>query len=259
MSDVCILLINLDNNLDTKKFTDFVNLNFLDSQVIIASREKHQLSGKMTEYVFETKNPDIVINSLIKKVDAKTLIIVRKTDNDFSKIITVYKGLKKDNQICILKKKTNKFVAFFSNLRNKVMKSLFNYTFLDGSLECVGFSKLVIDVLIQLDNSSMYTKIDKWSGIEINEIEVDSIDKVKFKPKITKNCVRIGFEIIAFLAPLLVWIFVDFIKKSISLKLLFVFIMLLGVCLCIFDIFLICAKYRIGENTYEKAEYIENN
>ena len=125
-----------------------------------------------------------------------------------------------------------------------------------GSLACVGFGKTCLEILKQIDNPSFYTKVDKWSGIDIKVIECQETQKVKFKPKITNNIVNICLFGAIFLIPLFLWIFVPFFQKSIVLKLLGIFVMGLCFALLFINIFIVIVKYMVGENTYECAKIL---
>ena len=253
MNEVCILVMNLNNQLDFKKFSKFVDQKFASAKVVIASKIKHK--STFDEYVFESDNPDEVINSLINKIEAKKLVLVREFDNNnFDPIYNVYCGVKKDNHICILSKKQNKVKAFFVKIWQVVIHFLFGYYLMEGSLAYVAFGEVPFDVLKQTDNPSLYTKIDRWSGVEINRIEASSMPKVKFKPKLKNHIIRLSCMAAVFLIPIFLWIFVKYIQNSIALKLLSVFIMALCVSLGAIEVLLMITKLAIGDNTYENAK-----
>ncbi len=253
MSEVGIIVMNLKNNLDFKKFAQFVDQKFPGANVIVASTQKHKVA--LTEYVFDTDNADEVLNCLIKKVESKKLVIVREFDNNnFEPIHDVYMGIKKDNQICLLTKRTNKVKAFFVKLCQLIIHFMFGYNLMEGSLAYVAFGEVPFDILKQTDNPSLYTKIDKWSGIDIKMIEASKTPKVKFKPNLKNNIIRMSCMLVAFLTPLLLWIFVKYIQKSIPLKLLAVFVMALCFSLIVIEVLIMVTKLKIGDNTYESAE-----
>ena len=182
------------------------------------------------------------------------MIIVRHCDNNnFERIYSVYSKLKVDNQICLISKNLNKFQKFFMRIFQFIVHFLFGYNLFEGSLEVVAFGKVPVEILKQVDNPSMYTKIDKWSGITISKVQSSEIAKVKFKANVTKNIVHILILLATFLTPLLLWIFIPFIQKNIALKLLAVFLMALSFSLIIIDALVIAIKHKIGESTYECA------
>lgn len=254
MFDCSIIVLNLDNKLDIQKLSNFVKSKIINAEIIIASTKKHQIYD-VNEYIFDTDCQDSVINTLVKEISSNKLIIVRKIDNNnFNPIISVYKGLTKTNQICLLKKKSNKFIDFFKKIRDKILNFLLGYTYLDGSISCVGFTSCVIEILKKLDNLSMYTKINKWSGIEIKEIEASDVSKVSFKPKIKKHLIRLAIQSVVLIAPLLLWIFVKFIQNYLPLKILCMFLILFSLCLIAIECIMISVKFKVGDNIYDQAE-----
>ena len=252
MNNLCILVMNLQDKLNFEKFIKFANQKFPGANIIVASKRDHNQVG-VKEYVFETDDADEVINTIVKNNEDRQFVLVRDFDNDnFEPIYSVYAGLKKDNQICLLSKKKNKFVEFFAKIFNAVVHFLFGYYLIGGSLAYVAFGPIPFDILKQTENPSLYTKIDKWTGIK--DSPATSAPKIKFKPKVLKNVIRLACLSLAFVVPLILWILIKYIQNSIGLKLLCVFIMALCLSLIIIDILIIVTKTKIGENTYECAE-----
>ena len=185
------------------------------------------------------------------------MVIVRQFDNNnFIPILTVSNELKKENQVCLMAKKCGKVRSFFRKLFSPLTRFLFGYDLLFGSLACIGYGKTCLEVLRQLDNASLYTKVDKWSGVDIKYIRASEVQKVKFKPKVIKNYLKIAMSLIIFALPLFLWIFVPFFQQSILLKLLGIFVMAICFALMFIDIMVIVVKSLIGENTYESAKIL---
>ena len=255
MDELSVLILNLNNKLDFEKFFKFANQKLLGAKIVIASREHH--NSEFVEYLFETNNSDEVINTLIKKLKTNKLVIVRDFDNNnFLPIFSVADGLKNDNQICIMSKSGGKVKNFFKKIFAPIVKFMFGYDLLFGSLACVGFGKTSLEILRQLDNPSFYTKVDRWSGIDIKHIQSSSVQKVKFKPKVAKNYINIAVFSCVFVLPILLWIFVNVFKKSIALKLLGIFVMGLCLALVLINILVVITKYIVGDNSYENAKIL---
>lgn len=254
MVDVTIIALNLDENLDIKGLVDYVSKTFISPKIFVASKKQTRIKNDILEnYVFENCTNDEALNSMIKDVQSDKLIIVRNV-TDYEDISKVFSGLKKSNQVCVLKKPSNKIKAFFEDMTDYVTQFLLGYKFLHASIGVVGFSKDVVAVLKSLRDCSIYTKMDKWIGIEIVKVETKNPPKVKFQPKIMPDLIKISLFTLIALAPLLCWIFIDTIQKSIILQLLFAFIIILFVCLTIIQIILLCVKLKIGNNTHKVGE-----
>ncbi len=254
MSDVTILLLNIDAKLDVKKLVDFVTQNIINAQIYMATSKKVKISYQnVKNYVFENATNDEALNTIIKDVDTEKLIVVRKC-SDLNDILKVYKALRKSNQIAVLAKKTNKIRSFFEKISDYITGFLLGYKFLHASLGVVGFSRDVTAVLKQLSNASTYTKIDKWVGIEIVKIETKKLDKVKFKPKLTSDILKIALYTLLTIAPIICWIFIDTIQKYIMLQLLCIFFIILFVCLVAIQVILLSVKIKIGNNTHKTGE-----
>ena len=256
MNSACVLILNLNNELDFDKFSKFSKQKLVGAEIVIASKQSHKLS-EFTEYVFDTDDNDEVINTLIKKIDTDKLIIVRQFDNNnFTPIASVFVELKKENQICLMSKKSGKIKKFFKNLFTPLIRFLFGYDLLMGSLACIGYGKNCIEVLKQLDNPSLFTKVDKWSGVDIKYIEASQAQRVKFKSKVLKHYIRIFIYSLLFAIPILLWIFVPFFGQSMLLKLVGIFVMAICFSLVCIDILVIIVKHIIGGNTYKVAQIV---
>ena len=256
MESACILILNLNDELDFDKFSKFSRQKLVGAKIVIASKQNHKLS-EFTEYVFDTDDSDEVINALVKKIDTEKLVIVRKFDNNnFNEIASVVGELKKENQLCMMSKKSGKIKAFFRSLFSPIIRFLFGYDLLSGSLSCVGYGKNCLEVLKQLDNPSLFTKVDKWSGVDIKYIETSQTQKVKFKSKVAKNYIRIAVYTILMALPILLWIFVPFFAQSILLKLIGIFVIAICFALVCIDVLVLVIKHFIGNNTYEVAKIL---
>ena len=256
MNETTVLILNLNNKLDFEKFSKFAKQKLFGANIVIASQKGHK--SEFNEYLFETKNDDEVINTLLKKIKTNKLVIVRKFDNNnFLPIFSVADGLKKDNQVCLMSKSCGKVKNFFKKIFAVVVKFMFGYDLLFGSLACEGFGKTCLEILSQLDNPSFYTKVDRWSGVDIKHIQSSSVQNVKFKPKVKKNYLNILLCTAVFMVPLMLWIFVPFFKNSIAIKLLGIFVMGLCFALILINILVLIVKHIVGDNTYDSAEILD--
>ena len=245
------IVLNTDDKLDITKFANFCNFSFGKCEIFIASKTKHQ-NLDVKEFVFEEENQDKIINTLIPKITGDKLIVLRKIDNNKLEILKkLVFNLKKDNQICILGKKRNKIQEFLFNAINKFMSFMFGYNLYDGSFAQISFGKSALEVLKTIPNSSMYTKVDKWSGVEVIKIE-DIPQKIRFAINKKKHFTKLAIQSMLVLVPMFCWIFIGYVKKTYWLKFLFAFIMAISLSLLIIEIIVICVKRFVGNNECDK-------
>ncbi len=254
------LIMNLDDKLDIKKLASYISQNYFSYQIIVASKKSHGDIFNVSEFVFEEDDQDKIINTLMQKVEGNKLVLARKIDNDnLEELVNLEKNIKHENQIATLKKEKNKVSKFFFNLLNKIIELIFGYTLYDCNLCCMAFASVPLEVLKVLDNCSLYTKINKWKGLNFVSNKTTLKTKIKFKTKIAKNVLFLISSIIIIAGCVLVWVFVEYIQKQLLLKLFLVFVMVICLFVVFLEILRIFIKQKIGENIFDKAEILNKN
>lgn len=254
------LIVNLQNKLNIEKFVNLVEKNYKNYKIIIASTKLHKKYKNVYEYQFDDVEPDKVINTLMPKVEGERLVLVRQFDNDnLDEILNIEKAIKKNNQISLLKKCKNKFKSIIFNYINKIINLIFGYKLFDGYLSCVGFSSVPLSVLMQIENSSLYTKINKWQGIDLVYVNCNKCQKLKFKTKKIKHFVRIAISLLIMIGVILCWIFIPFLQSKLLLKMAMIFVILIAFMFVLLDCVILYVKRKIGENIFDKANIIDQN
>ena len=254
------LVLNMDDNLDIKNLDSFIAQNYSNYQLIVASKKSHGTFFNVSEFVFEEENEDKIINALIEKVEGNKLVLARKIDNDhLEELIKLEKSLKHENQISTLKTEKNKISNFFFMMLNKIIELIFGYTLYDCKLCCMAFASVPLEVLRVLDNSSLYTKINKWKGINFTATQTALKTKIKFKTKILKNILYLISSLIIILGAILSLVFVEFIQNQLLLKLFLVFVIIVSLYVVFVEIIRIIIKHKIGDNIFDKAEILNKN
>lgn len=254
-----IIALNLDDKLDISSFVHYCQTRFLDCEILIVSKTQHNQTFGAKEFVFDNASDNVILNTLIPQITGNKLVIVRKIEKDSYKNLDMFvTKLTNVNQICAYKKDRNKVQNFCFEYLNKFIKMLFGYKLYQGDISVISFGQNAIDILKQLENCSLYTKVQNWSGIEIVEIPQQEKLKTRFKTKNKKNYIRLAIYSIFLIAPLLCWILLDAVKNSIWLKTGCVLSILLSFCLILMEFILICVKRFVGENECAKIDLGEN-
>ncbi len=254
------LVLNLDNKLNINKLASYIGENYSKYQIIIASTKFHGNIFNVDEFVFEEDDQDKIINTLMQKVKGNKLVLARKIDNkNFEELVKLEQSLKRENQIATFKKEKNKVSNFFFNLLNKIIELIFGYTLYDCNICCMAFANVSLEVMKVLDNCSLYTKVNKWKGINFVGVESKLNLKIKFKPNILKNIMFLVLSIFIIAGAITSWIFVEYIQNQFLLQLLLVFIIVVCLYVVCVEIFSICVKKHIGENIFDKAKILNKN
>ena len=254
-----IIALNLDDKLDVPSFVRYCKTRFIDCEILIASKKQHGQVFGAKEYVFNNVSDNIVLNTLIPLVKGNKLVVVRNIDKDNYKNLDLFvTKLTQSNQICTFKKDRNKFKNFCFEYLNKFLKVLFGYKLYNGDISIISFGQNVIDILKQLENCSLYTKVQNWSGIEVVDIPQQENSKTRFKTNNKKSYTRLAIESIFLIAPLVCWILFDAIKNSFWLKTGCILSILMSFCVIFVEIILICVKRFVGENECGRIDIDEN-
>ncbi len=246
-----------DGKFDPKEFEQNCRQHFEEYEILFATNRAFDDIPNIR--IFETKESDAdkIINALISKVSGNKLVLIREYTNNFNDVVALVSAVKKENQIAKVKEKHSKFIDFFKRMLDIVINFIFGYTLFHTQLSMLCFGKVPLDVLKTLGNASMYTKINKWAGIDIVEVNISYKSKLKFKPKIKGNIISLCIFSILFIAPILCWALIDYSKKAFYLKALYVFVMAMSLTIIATTVILICVKNLVGNNEYEKAEIKE--
>ena len=239
---------------ETKKRTD---VNFLVG-VTEELKDLYKVSTtnkrvKVKIYKKSSKKEEI-INSLKDYALKGKIFIVRApiTQKEIDKFVSS----SADITLCSVKK-GNKFVEFFKNLGEKIIKALFGFTPYLGNVRAICFSENPSDILKEGYNISYATRVDRWKGYSYATID---IEEKGIKPEYNVKNVVIMLSVWVFL--LLCGIAGTVVYFCfLPATFLSVFIAICGLFLLVTAVFIASAvsllKMNAGERYYNKAEEIK--
>ena len=122
-------------------------------------------------HIFSNKSKkEEIINSLATcNILAGKILLVRRplTKKEFEQLTTSSKD------IATLKAKHNKFVSFFKNLANKIIRRFFAFNFFED-ISAICYNESMFQLLRVCSNFSKASRINKYVGVEIEEFETEN-------------------------------------------------------------------------------------
>ncbi len=238
---------------ETKKRTD---INFLVG-VTEDLKNKYKMSPSSKAKVFVYKkgsNKEEIINALKDYAKKGKIFIVRGaiTQKELDKFI----ASKADITVCS-KKKGNKFVEFWQNLGEKIIRTLFGFTPYNGNNRAICFSENPSDILREGYNISYATRVDRWKGFSYANI--DTVEE-NIKPDYNKKKVAIMLSvwILAFLCGVAgTVVYFSFMPATFLNVFVDICIMFLLLVALLVASAISLLKMNAGERYYEKAEEIK--
>ena len=228
-----------------------------DTKVIIgiikslSSKFKKMKGDNFALKIFEDGSKiEEIINALQDELDEGKVVICRKaiSKEELSKFIQS----KDDINIC--KEKRNKFQDFFFKIWQKFMNFLFGFVFFDGDISVISFDPRLFDVLINAENLSYISRVNKWKGVNVVALEVagESIKKEYNKTKV--NLMFYGWIalFLAVVASAVVYFY--FVRGTFLNGLLYACAILLALTGMIVAIAIFNLHLRIGQRVFNKAK-----
>jgi len=122
-------------------------------------------------HVFESKaNKEEIINAL-QKIERKSgkLLVIRRplTDEEYLALTT------SESEITTLRAHHNKFVTWFKNFARKTIKKFFAFSFFED-ISAICYSEFLHELVFACPNLSMATRINKYVGVDVSEIETQT-------------------------------------------------------------------------------------
>lgn len=143
---------------------------FVGIRKSLSEKFKAKKSKNIQVLIFDDKaKKEEIINSLhsCKLEQGKILIARRVLDDDECEKLT-----KSSADITTLKAKHNKFVNFFKNLGKKIIQKIFALNFFED-ISAICYGKNMFELISVCSNLSMATRINKYVGVELSEIETN--------------------------------------------------------------------------------------
>ncbi len=181
------------------------------------------------------------------------LVVVRRPleQDEFFKLVS------EQADVASFHKPRNKFVMFFKNLAKKILRSIFAITYFDD-ISAVGFSENMHELMTAVPNLSMATRINRYVGVDMQEIETNS----KPARKIYDKFMNWAFLILAvvFLGVSIfdgVYIMLMFENIWALYIFLIIFWWIVAATILVLVIFKFVRTIAVGDLSYSKAEELE--
>lgn len=256
MDKPTFIVLNLNNVLKTKSLYLHIAKFFSNFELLLACAEGYKSIDmpNAKEYIFnKAANSDEIINTLIAESKNEELVIARALTNDsFDNLIQLANNVKSSNQIALFEKQRKMFSKVFKRISDIVIKFLYNFEVFDGNISLIAFGKSASLILKQLPGASMFTKVNKWSGMDIVYLKGESA-KISFKQK---KAGKIATLCCCF-AVVLGFILCLILFKPFSSGILFFVSLLSILCGLLFgtlNIFMLVLDRKIGKLRTEKAQ-----
>lgn len=196
-------------------------------------------------------NCEEIINAIKGYAKKGKMMIVRAPI--LQKELDKFISSKQDITYCSKKKVTNKFVAFFKELGQKIIRTIFGFSPYQGNVRAIAFSENPSDILREGYNISYATRVDRWKGYSYAEIDVQG-DEVKPSYNVKKVAISLAiwsFVLLAAIAGTILYF--SFLPATF----LSVFVAICGIFLSATALLIASAiallKMNAGERYYEKA------
>lgn len=255
--DLSVVIVCFDKKVfpvEIEKNIKEINAN---SEVVYITSENNTLNTNEKVYYFNEKNEDKAINSIVKLLNGKSILLIRENYNlkNFNKIEEIIISKEKAD-ILLYNRKRNKFKNFCFKYLNKLNNLLFNYKLYDGDLSVMLFNQNPTTILKVLDNPSVFMKINKWLGMNIVYLENKTLNYYKPKANLVKEISCIASFTLVFVLSIVLWSCIGYFHTF-----LFAMIFLLLILLSL-GLSLICAlrlfnTLEVGRIENEKLNIIE--
>lgn len=238
---------------DVEAFSDFVSKhNENDVRIFVgikkSLKEKFVVPNKNIEiHIFDDRTKkEEMINALQRCEREKgALLVVRRPLSDEE-----YRALTSANaDITTLKPHQNKFVSWLKRTAKKIIRKVFAFSYFDD-ISAVCLSENMHEFILSCPNLSMASRIDKYVGLEIEEIETNSKPTKKEYDKINTALLFAG-GIFLLLASIVATICVFVYVEKIRALYVVLVIAMLFVALTIFAISLVSFLRTLAVGTIE--------
>lgn len=248
-------------------FLQRFNVFYGEKEVFIAAEEgktlnllpSSEVSAHIAYFNSGTREEDM-IQSLIGKVNAETLVIVRDGEEPifFEDLKSAIVKQREGYDIVLLKnsKGENKFKTFFSNILKACAAKMFGFNFFEGELTVEVFGANAINIL-KTNGTGLLSKINRWVGAKICYVN-STVEKKSFNSKKQKNLKLI--TLLCFLAFTLVLAGSICLGVFVSLPWLailgLIFLNFVTGTIAIYNLLRYYTSYRVGDLTASKVAII---
>lgn len=256
--DLSVVVVCFDKKVfpvEIEKNIKEINAN---SEVVYITSENNTLNTNEKVYYFNEKNEDKAINSIVKLLNGKSILLIRENYNlkNFNKIEEIITSKEKAD-ILLFNKKRNKFNNFCFKYLNKLNNLLFSYKLYDGDISIMLFNQNPTTILKVLDNPSVFMKINKWLGMSIAYLENKNLNYYKPNINIIKEIACISSFAFVFVLSIVLWASVKYFHTFLF-AMIFLLLMLLSFGLSAIWGLRLLNTLEVGRIENEKLNIIES-
>lgn len=164
-----------------------------------------------------------------------------------------FNGLLNSNaEISVIRKTRGKFSRAIKNFFSILLKKVFSFTYFDD-ISAICYKESLFDLLSVCTNLSMATRINKYVGMEIEEIATNT-PTVKKEYNRKKNAIFLSFGLIFFLACVASIVLLSlFVKFNLIILFVDIFFAILGLGVMFMTILNFTRAVAVGDLRFGKA------
>ena len=175
-----------------KKTDDYEMILAVDSKNPDLEEIKSFESEKFKVLVFENKTQNQMIEKALEVVDGDSLLLCRDEFLYTDVMASFLIGMGElGAQVVMFRKnkKTNKVKKFFAGLKNKFIKTFFNFDLYEGDTGMMFFNNIALSVLKET-KGVLLTKVNRFVGFEISYAEIDDLEQNDYEKHEKKALVK---------------------------------------------------------------------
>lgn len=242
-----------------EKFSEFVEKHTNEKTKFIVGvlenlRDKFSASSKNIEihtFSKKTKKEEIINSLHSSKMRKGKILVLRRvlTEQEFFDLTN------SSADIVSLKKNRNKVSNFFRKLGQSIIKKVFAFSYFED-ISAICYSENMFELMSVCENLSMATRINKYVGVEVEEIET-SEKSVKKDYNKTKNILLFTLSTLFFLGSIIGAVLICvFTKIYPFIVLLLILWIVVAMMLQAVEIVNFARAIAVGELRYGRAEEI---
>ena len=240
-------------------FCKFIKENSSNDRIFVVGIRKNLLdkfklkSKNVDLHVFDDKSKkEEIINALHSYcIQYTKLAVVRRPllKDEFEKLVN------SNYDISVVQRKRSKASRGFKNFVSGLIKRLFAFTYFDD-ISAICYNENMFDLISVCPNLSMATRINRYVGVDIDEIETE-IEPVKKEYNKKKNILALCSGIGIFLASVAGIVLLSiFVKFNFLMLIIDLFMAIIGLSFLAFSALTFARTIAVGDLRFEKATEI---
>lgn len=247
-----IILVDLENKINIVDCYNYYYQNIYDNyEILYCTSQNMQVPSGVVNYVFESKNTEAIINTIVPLCSHNNIAVVRDC-LQYKKVVDLVQNHTDNNQIVYLKTKQTKL----SKIKLKIQKLIgkfFVHKIYNIDYSVILYGEITSKVLKNISYPSVLMKTNNWEGIDF--VGVDGSGKYNFK----YNKKKLAIKTLTPITLSLILIPLFFVIRPVTFRTIkVIYLLAILILLCIGAIY--GAKWIlssvVGENITQKANII---